>query len=175
MITITRTHEIACGHRVYGHESKCAHLHGHNYHFELSVVAKDETHALDPLGRVIDFSVIKSLLCEWLEANWDHKMLLFAEDPLVDAIRGYGLTGDATLADEAHNLVVLPVNPTAENIARLFFGIANELLIDTPVRMAKVGVWETGKCYAEYRGATAREVEAFNRDSALALKNRFDR
>lgn len=27
----TAYHDISCGHRVYGHESKCAHLHGHNY------------------------------------------------------------------------------------------------------------------------------------------------
>jgi 6-pyruvoyltetrahydropterin/6-carboxytetrahydropterin synthase len=36
-IIASRYHDISCGHRVYGHESKCAHLHGHNYrvHFDL--------------------------------------------------------------------------------------------------------------------------------------------
>ena len=31
MITVTCWHEISCGHRVAGHESKGANLHGHNY------------------------------------------------------------------------------------------------------------------------------------------------
>ena len=29
--TAERYHDISCGHRVVGHESKCAFLHGHNY------------------------------------------------------------------------------------------------------------------------------------------------
>ena len=76
MHTITRTHEIACGHRVFGHESKCAHLHGHNYTFELTCSG-----CLDGLGRVIDFGVIKERLCAWLEATWDHRMLLWEKGP----------------------------------------------------------------------------------------------
>ena len=71
-ITATRYHDISCGHRVSGHESKCQFLHGHNYRFHFTV----EGSKLDALGRVMDFGVIKSILCEWLEENWDHKFLL---------------------------------------------------------------------------------------------------
>src|SRR6266567_3680980 len=76
---ITREHEICCGHRVYGHEGKCRYIHGHQYRFELSLAPENE---LDSLGRVIDFSKIKTLLCEWLEEHWDHKLLLWNKDPL---------------------------------------------------------------------------------------------
>jgi 6-pyruvoyl-tetrahydropterin synthase len=37
------------------------------------------------VGRVIDFSVIKTLLCDWLEDNWDHRFLLWEQDPMLPA------------------------------------------------------------------------------------------
>ena len=66
MITAQRYHDISCGHRVHGHESKCAHLHGHNYraHGKVHPVV-----ALDVVGRVLDFSVVKARLCDGLPAT----------------------------------------------------------------------------------------------------------
>src|SRR4051794_11723126 len=63
---ITRKHEIHCGHRVCGHEGKCRNLHGHAYVIHFTC----EAEGLDHLGRVIDFGLIKSLLCRWLEDTW---------------------------------------------------------------------------------------------------------
>jgi 6-pyruvoyltetrahydropterin/6-carboxytetrahydropterin synthase len=62
MITVSRYHDISAGHRVCGHESKCSHLHGHNYRITFECTADE----LDHLGRVIDFSLIKEKLCQWL-------------------------------------------------------------------------------------------------------------
>ena len=148
MITATRTHEIACGHRVYGHESKCSQLHGHNYRFELTVAADE----LDALGRVIDFGVIKSLLCGWLEDHWDHKTLLWTQDPLWMTMKQWALTLTGREQSQALSAVVcLPVNPTAENIAAHFGAdVAPALLAGTVVRCVKVVVWETSKCSAAW-------------------------
>ena len=45
-----RYHDISCGHRVFQHESKCAHLHGHNYRVHFTCEAEE----LDNIGRVIE-------------------------------------------------------------------------------------------------------------------------
>lgn len=133
---VERSHEIHCGHRVYGHESKCAHLHGHGYVFEFTC----EAFGLDKIGRVIDFSVIKSLLCEWLEENWDHRFLMWEKDPSLEALRAI----DATV-------VAVPFNPTAENMAEyLVTVIGPEQLAGTGVRLAAVRVRETIKCSAVF-------------------------
>lgn len=76
VITAERIHDISCGHRVHGHESKCALLHGHNY--RVTFVCHVDT--LDAVGRVIDFSDIKAKLCFWLEDHWDHKFLAWERD-----------------------------------------------------------------------------------------------
>ena len=135
--TATREHEIACGHRVWQHESKCSHLHGHNYLFTLHC----EADGLDAVGRVIDFSVIKSTLCAWLEREWDHRFLVFESDELAPLLRQID-----------PSVVVVPFNPTAENIAQhLVEHVAPRLLAGTGVRLVRCEVGETRKCSATYR------------------------
>jgi 6-pyruvoyltetrahydropterin/6-carboxytetrahydropterin synthase len=133
---ITRTHEIDAGHRVAGHESKCAHLHGHRYQFALTC----EAFELDRIGRVIDFSVMKETLCRWLDDNWDHRMLIWEGDPWLGRMR-----------DIDPSVVVLPCNPTAENLAVMMVElIAPVQLSGTGVRLVACTVHETAKCSASY-------------------------
>jgi 6-pyruvoyltetrahydropterin/6-carboxytetrahydropterin synthase len=144
MISVTREHEICAGHRVLGHEGKCKNLHGHNYKFVMTLVSDD----LDTLGRVIDFSVIKNILCQWLEDNWDHKMLLWLKDPMAGYLRNCYQFG----IDPLTWVVSLSCNPTAENLAQYFCeDIASGLLLGTNVKLVEVTVWETSKCYATYK------------------------
>ena len=58
MIRASRYHDISVGHRVWKHESKCNHLHGHNYRIHFHC----EANSLDDIGRVIDFAIIKEKL-----------------------------------------------------------------------------------------------------------------
>lgn len=136
MISATRYHDFSCGHRVVGHESKCAHLHGHNYrvHFTVYPVA-----GLDTVGRVLDFSVIKEKLCTWLEREWDHRMVLWDQDPMAFTLR----------ALDPHGVVTVPFNPTAENMAEYLIGVVGpEQLRDTLCFLGTVTVDETRKCSA---------------------------
>ena len=137
MFLVERSHEISCGHRVYGHESKCAHLHGHNYRIHFTVAAAK----LDAIGRVIDFGQVKQLLCQWLEDRWDHKMLLFRDDPLAQPLY------DA----DPQGVVIVPFNPTAENMARfLVENVAPAVLAPLGLVLIRVMVWETTKCCGIY-------------------------
>jgi 6-pyruvoyltetrahydropterin/6-carboxytetrahydropterin synthase len=137
MHKVERFHDISCGHRVVGHESKCQYLHGHNYRIHFTCVSEE----LDNIGRVIDFSVIKEKLCMWLEENYDHKMLIWYKDPLLEDLKR--ISNDS--------IVVLPFNPTAENIAEhLVKVIAPTLLKDTCVELIECKVEETRKCSAIY-------------------------
>jgi 6-pyruvoyltetrahydropterin/6-carboxytetrahydropterin synthase len=125
-INAVRYHDISCGHRVHGHESVCAHLHGHNYRIYFTIEGQQ-----DHLGRVIDFGVIKRLLCTWLDNTWDHKFLISDLDP-------WG------------GVCPVPFNPTAENMALyLLETIGPRLLKGTNTVLARVVVHETRKCSAE--------------------------
>ena len=82
---VKRHHDICAGHRVVGHEGKCRHLHGHNYRIHFTVESDEGD--LDSVGRVVDFSVVKSALCMWLEDNWDHKFLHWEEDFMIVSMK----------------------------------------------------------------------------------------
>ncbi|MCR4773652.1 MAG: 6-carboxytetrahydropterin synthase [Prevotella sp.] len=131
-----RYHDISCGHRVVGHENKCSHLHGHNYRIHFSVMAEQ----LDNVGRVMDFSIIKSTLCQWLEDNFDHKFLMWEKDPYLATLK----------ALSPESMVVVSFNPTSENIgAYLLNEVAPKLLKDTGCTLVKCVVEETRKCKVE--------------------------
>lgn len=140
MYSIERYHDFSAGHRVHGHESKCAHLHGHNYRVHFTV---EPIETLDDIGRVVDFSVIKSELCEWLEREWDHKFMIWREDPLHLYLWELDKEG----------VVIVPFNPTAENMAfHLVEVVGPRVLAGLGVRLVSARVEETRKCSATYKG-----------------------
>jgi len=133
IIQAERYHDFSTGHRVYQHESKCAHLHGHNYRIHFTV----EAPKLDSIGRVMDFSVIKEKLCVWLEREWDHKFLVWSQDPWSVTLKE--LDPDGT--------VIVDFNPTAENMGEyLISTIGPKMLEGTLVSLVKVKIEETRKC-----------------------------
>lgn len=150
VISAERYHDISCGHRVVGHESKCRFFHGHNYRITFTLQKVSQT-GRDDLGRVLDFSVIKELLCEWLEQNWDHKTLLWDKDPywkeLEEAFGMFSVDGGE------YGFVRVDFNPTAENMAEhLLVNICPALLFEYPgLLCTQVRVEETRKCSAVAR------------------------
>jgi 6-pyruvoyltetrahydropterin/6-carboxytetrahydropterin synthase len=148
VIIATRYHDFSCGHRVVGHESKCALLHGHNYRVHFTCAAT----ALDPVGRVLDFSVIKEKLCMWVENKWDHKFLAYSNDPvmhkIVDTVDELQRSSDTILV-VLQSIVWVPFNPTAENMADyLLREVGPRVLKGTGVTLTQVTIDETRKCSA---------------------------
>lgn len=150
-IAATRYHDFSCGHRVHGHESKCANFHGHNYRVTFTVQmmteqerlnrtipVQEEMPMLDEIGRVMDFSVIKTVLCDWLEEHWDHNFLMWDQDPYWEVVRGHP------------GFIAVPFNPTAENMGQHLLDVVGPaLLADHGVKLIRVIVEETRKCSAE--------------------------
>lgn len=167
MHTVIRSHEICAGHRVVGHESKCRHLHGHNYVFHFKVqpnAIHQHAHSnfvetdLDEVGRVVDFSVVKTTLCQWLEDNWDHKFLHWEKDHLIGDLKSaivdaspFALMGEEDTVDFLSSLVPLPFNPTAENLAQYMVDVIGpRLLTEHGVELVSCVIEETSKCHVEY-------------------------
>ena len=146
---ICRKFRIDAGHRVYGHEGKCASLHGHSYEFWVYVKGR-----LDPLGRVIDYGVIKHEVGNWLEQTWDHAMILWEKDPIAPLWTGeeaLETPGEAVGILENHKHFLLAFNPTAENLAQHLLAVSSSLLRDYKLEVDRVVCWETPNCFAEAR------------------------
>jgi 6-pyruvoyltetrahydropterin/6-carboxytetrahydropterin synthase len=119
------------GHRLYGYDGPCRHLHGHNATVEIAVA----TEQLDAQGMAYDFREIKRVVQSWIDEHIDHRMLLQKDDPIVATLQA---------ADEPVYLMDTP--PTAENIAQLICEQARAA--DIPV--TKVTVWESASSSATY-------------------------
>jgi 6-pyruvoyltetrahydropterin/6-carboxytetrahydropterin synthase len=153
MITISRNLQWDAGHRVLNHEGKCRHLHGHRYTAVVTVAAP----ALDPLGRVVDFGVLKSLVGRWIDENWDHNLMLNSEDPLAPLeLKKLCVGGgcrpfypDLIYQGKLPYLMKYG-NPTAENIARELHDVAAGLLAPLSITVKKIEVQETPNCSATY-------------------------
>ena len=142
--TAIRYHDISCGHRVTNHESKCQYLHGHNYRVTFYVSADE----LDRVGRVLDFGVIKILLCQWLEENWDHRFLAWEQDPLMGRLSDCAVGTELRMMIE-NSIVWVPFNPTAENMAQYLVDVVGPTqLKDTGAKLYQVQMEETRKCSA---------------------------
>jgi len=137
MITASRRIQFAYGHRVWKHESKCKHFHGHNGVVWLHARAPE----LDSLGRVIDFGVLKERIGAWIEQNWDHGFIYNIEDEETEKV---------LLSLSEQKVFRLDNNPTAEVMASfLLHVVCPHLLEGTGVEVFKVTFYETENCFAE--------------------------
>lgn len=119
---------ISTGHRILHHDGKCSRPHGHNYEITVSVTGE-----LTSEGWVIDKGDITSVI-----SKWDHRFLVEAGDPLIEAFEQSG---------DEDSLIVLDHPPTAEVMAVLLEEELSESLPDTVSEIA-VSVRETGELCA---------------------------
>lgn len=146
---ITRKLEFDAGHRISTHNSQCRHLHGHRYRIEITLsgnIIADEGAAEQ--GMVMDFSEVKRIANTVLVDQWDHAFLVYSGDTLVL---------EFLQSIEGHKTVVLDVQPTAENLALIAFGILEEAYQDiygNHLQLEQVRLFETPNCWADaLRGA----------------------
>ena len=139
-ITVMRKVDFCAGHRLLGHEGKCANLHGHNYIAEFHITGNE----IDELGRVVDFADIKRLFKGWIDDHWDHGFILWDQDQ--NALDAIGQV-------RPNKIYRLPYNPTAENLARYLITEIGPQLISTirgyDLSLSKVVIWETENSFAE--------------------------
>lgn len=112
MYQVTKRFEFCAAHRLLGHEGRCRYLHGHNYAVEVNIGSP----ILDPMGMVVDFSVLKVVVGGWIYDHWDHNTILHPEDPL--------LRVDSVEERVGRTPFIMPAghpNPTAENMAWVLY------------------------------------------------------
>jgi 6-pyruvoyltetrahydropterin/6-carboxytetrahydropterin synthase len=141
---ITRRLEFEAGHRIPNHASQCCHLHGHRYALEITLSGEIiRTEGAAEQGMVMDFSDVKHIANAVLVDHWDHAFLVYQGDrAVVDFL--------ASLPE--HKTVVLPLVPTAENLAAEAFRILDAAYLDTygnQLRLQRVRLYETPNNWAD--------------------------
>ena len=84
---------------------------------------------------VMDFSDVSTVIKTWIDAELDHKMLLYNGDPLVSVLQDFN-----------QPCYLMDANPTAENIAKIFY----EYAYSQSLKVSEVRLWETPNSFASY-------------------------
>jgi 6-pyruvoyltetrahydropterin/6-carboxytetrahydropterin synthase len=143
-VRITRRLEFDAGHRIPNHDSQCQHLHGHRYALEITLAGELlATPGASDEGMVMDFSDVRRIAQATVVDAWDHAFLVYAGDRLVI---------DLLAALPEHKTVVLPVIPTAENLAAEAFRLLDAAYGDrygSGLRLERVRLYETPNNWAD--------------------------
>lgn len=136
MYKLKTTASFDSAHFLSGYNGKCANIHGHTWKIEVEVSEKSLIAEGEKRGMVIDFSDLKKSV-RALAERYDHTLIYEK-----GSLRESTLTA---LRNEGFSLTEIPVRPTAENFARLFY---EALSAELPVSC--VTVYETPDNCAAY-------------------------
>lgn len=132
-ILLTKKFSFEMAHALDGYDGKCANLHGHSYHLEATV----EGAPAGADGISLDFHTIKQLVQRAVVDRFDHALVLPQWSPLAKEV-----------AAMAPNLILLPFNPTTENLL-LHFASLIEPLLPAGARLHSLRLSETDTSTAE--------------------------
>jgi 6-pyruvoyltetrahydropterin/6-carboxytetrahydropterin synthase len=134
MYRVTEEVRFCYGHRLMEYEGLCARIHGHNARVVIELSAPE----LDRKGFVADFLDIEKAGKDWILAAFDHRLILREDDPVIPFLKEAGEV-----------FVTLPVNPSAENFARIIF----DHLREQGVPVTAVRFYETETSIATYEAS----------------------
>jgi len=129
-------------HRLSDYQGKCKRIHGHTYRVIVEVSANN----LNKWGAVIDFGDLKKIMNDHIDTVYDHKLILFIDDPLNKEI---------SKAMPMDWIYWMNTNTTAENIAKEIYDeiqIVLKTVTKSNVVVDKITVYETPKNAATYQG-----------------------
>ena len=134
---------ITTGHRQWKDKGHCSYVHGYGRYIRLTFEASE----LDERGWVMDFGDLKDVK-RWIEAEWDHRVLIASDDPLLPQLKELESHGGI-------NLNILPDGyyPGIEESCRYLYDELNPIIkkkTNNRVEITRVEVWEHENNHAEY-------------------------
>ena len=129
---LTKKFAFEMAHALEGYDGKCANLHGHSYHMEVTVKGTK----LNADGMAIDFGAIKRIVQEQVVDRFDHALVLKEGSSLLAA----GATHK--------NLIAVPFTPTTENLL-IHFAQLIEPHLPADTQLHSIRLAETDTSVAE--------------------------
>ncbi|MBK8701057.1 MAG: 6-carboxytetrahydropterin synthase [Saprospiraceae bacterium] len=128
-------------HALHKYQGPCKNIHGHTYHFSVTLIGlpkQEEGCSKD--GMVTDFGNIKRIVQEAVIDKFDHALLLNHKSPL---------SNSKDIRDECEKLVVLPFQPTCENLLIYFVSLVRKKFTSGQELISE-RLDETTNSYAEW-------------------------
>ena len=134
---------ISTGHRQWKDDGHCQFVHGYGRYVEFTFACNER----DERGWVMDFGNLKDVK-QWLEEQWDHRLLLSHDDPYIGLFEGLHKVGVANI-----NIMPEEYGPGIEDSCKFVYDYINPLIqqkTNNRVWIEKVRVYEHENNWAEY-------------------------
>ncbi len=131
-LLLTKKFTFEMAHALDGYNGKCANLHGHSYHLEVTI----ESNSLDADGMAMDFGSIKKTVQNTIVDRFDHALVLKEDSTL------------GTFNAPLPNMIKVPFNPTTENLLIHFAELLMPMMPEG-VRLYSLRLAETDTSIAE--------------------------
>jgi len=139
MYLVTKELKFESAHRlIYNYPGKCRANHGHSW-VVFVTIKLEERRRLNKYGFVKDFGDFK-LLKDWIDTMLDHSTIVSEDDT----------SFIAWLEKEQQKYFPVKGNPTSENLSRIIYEKAEELLNDDCCAVSEVRIKETCTSEAVY-------------------------
>lgn len=137
VVRVTKEFNFDMAHALYRYDGKCAHIHGHSYFMEVTVIGNplgEEGHP--KAGMVMDFSDLKKIVHDEVISLFDHALVLKETDPRLNEV-----------PNSYENIVSTSYQPTCENMV-IDFADRIGKKIKAPLRLYSIKLRETASSYA---------------------------
>jgi len=141
-IRITKHFDFESAHALYGYDGKCKNIHGHSYHLYVTVIGipiDDDQHTKN--GMVMDFGDLKVIVKKEIVTKFDHAVVLNENSPHKELAN--------TINDYSHKVVLVPYQPTSENML-IDFAERIQRRLPQNVLLHSLKLYETANSYAEW-------------------------
>lgn len=141
-IRITKHFDFESAHALYGYDGKCKNIHGHSYHLYVTVIGEPIEDSENPKnGMVMDFGDLKVIVKKEIITKFDHAVVLNENSPHKELAN--------TINDYSHKVVLVPYQPTSENML-LDFSERIQRQLPQNVLLHSLKLYETANSYAEW-------------------------
>ena len=141
-IRITKHFDFESAHALYGYDGKCKNIHGHSYHLYVTVIGEPIIDSENPKnGMVMDFGDLKVIVKKEIVTKFDHAVVLNENSPHKELAN--------TINDYSHKVVLVPYQPTSENML-LDFSQRIQRQLPQNVLLHSLKLYETANSYAEW-------------------------
>lgn len=141
LVRVTKKFSFDMAHALYGYDGPCKNIHGHTYHLSVTLLGPPETKSgAVKLGMVVDFGDLKEMVKTVVLETFDHALVLNEGAPYVSS---------EVIAGEFEKLVLVPWQPTCENLLLHFVDLLKERF-PPPTRLICMRLEETPTSYPEW-------------------------
>lgn len=139
IIRITKAFNFEVAHALKDHDGACRNIHGHTYELFVTIIGEpkaEDGHTAN--GMIMDFKDLKDIVNKRIVKLYDHAFVVSERSP-------WATSWDA----QSCKLIVLPFEPTSENLVAEYARILKEAL-PPDVKLHSLRLRETTTAYAEW-------------------------